>query len=70
MRSGQINLSEKYYWDKQIERHHIGKKIRNLARLYDDMPFKRIADELGISSKTVWARKDINIRQHMVCSDR
>lgn len=47
--------SEQFYWDKQIERHQTGKKIRNLARKINYKPYTRLAKELGVSNKTIWA---------------
>jgi len=47
--------NEKFYWNKQIERHHLAKRIRNLARRIDEKPYKQLARKLEISSKTIWA---------------
>jgi len=47
--------NEKFYWNKQIERHRIAKRIRNLARRIDEKPYKQLARKLEISSKTIWA---------------
>ncbi len=47
--------NEKFYWDKQRERHQIAKRIRNLARKIDEKPYKQLAKDLGVSSKTIWA---------------
>jgi len=47
--------NEQFYWDKQIERHQIAKRVRNMARKIDEKPYKQLAKDLGISSKTIWA---------------
>ncbi len=47
--------NEQFYWNKQIERHHIAKRIRNLARKINYKPYKQLARKLNISRKTVWA---------------
>jgi len=46
---------EGFYWQKQIDRHHIGKRIRNLARKMNYKPYKRLGKKLNVSPKTVWA---------------
>lgn len=54
---------EGFYWKKQIERHHTGKRIRNLIRKeinnldkHDkEKPYKFLADRLDIDRRTVWA---------------
>jgi ribosome-binding protein aMBF1 (putative translation factor) len=47
--------NEQFYWDKQIERHHIGKRIRKLARKIKYKPYKQLAKKLEINRRTVWA---------------
>lgn len=55
--------AEGFYWKKQIKRHHLSKRIRNLLRreieLLDkkdkNRPYKFLSKELGISRKTIWA---------------
>lgn len=46
---------EQFYWDKQIERHHTGKRIRNLVRKINYKPYKQLSEDLNISRKTLWA---------------
>ena len=54
---------EGFYWKKQIERHHIGKRVRNLIRKeinnldkHDkEKPYKSLASKLNINRRTVWA---------------
>jgi ribosome-binding protein aMBF1 (putative translation factor) len=54
---------EGFYWKKQIERHHIGKRIRNLIRQeinkldkHDkEKPYKSLAAKLNVDRRTVWA---------------
>jgi len=46
---------EQFYWDKQIERHHIGKRIRKLARKINYKPYKKLSLEFEVSPKTIWA---------------
>ena len=46
---------EQYFWDKQIERHHIGKRIRSLARKEKYNPYRHLAIKLKVSRKTIWA---------------
>ena len=46
---------ESFYWHKQIERHRTAKRVRSLARTIKIKPYKKLASDLGISSKTVWA---------------
>ena len=47
--------SEATFWHKQIERHHIGKRIRNLAREIEYKPYISLARKLKVSRKTIWA---------------
>lgn len=47
--------SEAYYWEKQIERHHLGKRIRKLARKTKYNPYRDLARKLKVSRKTIWA---------------
>jgi transcriptional regulator with XRE-family HTH domain len=47
--------SEAHYWNKQIERHHLGKRIRNLARKNNYNPYRDLARKLKVSRKTIWA---------------
>lgn len=47
--------TEGFYWKKQIERHHIGKRIRKLAREMNYKQYKNLGQELNVSPKTIWA---------------
>jgi len=47
--------TERFYWDKQIERHHTGKRIRHLARQIKEMPYKKLAEKLSVNRRTIWA---------------
>jgi hypothetical protein len=54
---------EGFYWKKQIERHHIGKRVRNLIRKEINMldkkdkekPYKFLAGKLNVDRRTIWA---------------
>lgn len=46
---------EAFYWKKQIERHHVGKRVRNLARKLKYKPYKMLASSLNVKPKTIWA---------------
>jgi hypothetical protein len=55
--------TEKFYWFKQIEIHHIAKRVRNLLRSEienldkkeKDRPYIHLARKLEVSRKTVWS---------------
>lgn len=47
--------NEQFYWNKQIERHRIGKRVRNLARGIKSKPYKQLANKLEVNRRTVWA---------------
>ena len=46
---------EGFYWFRQIERHRIGKRIREFARKIEDRQYKKLSILLGVSRKTIWA---------------
>lgn len=46
---------ELFYWNKQIERHRTGKRIRNLARKLNYKPYKKLAEKLKVNRRTIWA---------------
>jgi hypothetical protein len=47
--------SEAVFWAKQIERHHLAKRIRKMAREIKYNPYVRLARKLKVSRKTIWA---------------
>ena len=50
-----IQRPEQYFWDKQIERHRLGKKIRKMLKKEKYNPCARLSKRLNISRKTIWA---------------
>jgi DNA-binding XRE family transcriptional regulator len=46
--------TEGYYWNKQIERHRVGKEVRGMCRKMN-IGFTDMAILLGVSRKTIWA---------------
>ena len=46
---------EGHYWQNQIERHRLGKRIRKLVKKINYKPYKKLSEYFGISRKTVWA---------------
>jgi transcriptional regulator with XRE-family HTH domain len=46
---------EQYFWDKQIERHRLGKKIRKMLRKEKYNPYAHLSRRLKVSRKTIWA---------------
>ena len=54
---------EDFYWKKQIERHHMGKRVRGLLKKeihsldkYDkEKPYRSLAGKLNVNRRTVWA---------------
>jgi transcriptional regulator with XRE-family HTH domain len=47
--------SEDTFWKNQIKRHHLGKRIRKLARKINYKPYRHLARKLKVSRKTIWA---------------
>lgn len=45
---------EQFYWDLQVERHQVGRKMRKLIRKIKYKPYKRLARYFGVSRQTIW----------------
>ncbi len=50
-----IERQEQYFWNKQIERHRLGKRIRKMLRKEKYNACAKLARKLITSRKTIWA---------------
>ena len=47
--------AEGFYWQNQIIRHHIGKRVRKLVRKINCKPYSKLSKLFRVNRKTIWA---------------